>query len=576
MTTAERTMAPELDGLNDFILQRMEEWKVPGLAITVVRGGEVLMSEGFGKRDVERNLPVTTRTLFAIGSSSKAFTTMALGILADEGKVDWDKPVRDYLPWFAMYDNFASERITPRDLVCHRSGLPRHDALWYNARGSRRDVIERIRYLQPTADFRTTYQYQNLMFLTAGYLAGELAGSDWETFVQERILNPLGMTSTNYSVETSQQSGDFALPYAEKDGKVEQIPFRNIDLVGPAGSINSNVEDMARWVMLHLGKGTIAGKQIVSEAQIAQMHKSTMPMAGPYLNLEENALGSYGLGWFIESYNGDTVIHHGGAIDGFLGFVAFVPKHNIGVSIQSNLNGNSLPLILAYQVFDRLRGRAPSPVNEQVRKVADEAKEALAKGKEQTESDRVQGTQPSHDLDAYVGEYEHPGYGTIAVGRDDTGLTYTFNNETFPLRHYHYDIFQFIMRVFELRVPVSFVTGMKGDIEKLLTPIEPALPPQEFVRAPDKSLRERSFLERFVGAYELMGRVMTVTLEGDHALIVSLPGSPLYELEPFRGTEFRIKGMAGFSLTFKADETGKITEALVAQPLGVFSAQRKD
>jgi CubicO group peptidase (beta-lactamase class C family) len=575
MTTAERTLAPELEGLDSFIQERMEEWKVPGLAIAVVRDGEILLCQGFGKRDVEQDLPVTSRTLFAIGSSSKAFTTMALGILADEGKLDWDRPVREYLPWFAMYDTFASERITPRDLVCHRSGLPRHDAVWYNARGSRRDVIERIRYLEPTTDFRTTYQYQNLMFLTAGYLAGELGGSDWETFVQERILDPLGMTSTNFSVETSQQSGDFALPYAEKDNQVQAIPFRNIDLVGPAGSINSNVEDMARWVMLHLGKGTIEGEVIVSEAQIAQMHKSNMTMAAPYLPIEENALGSYGLGWFIESYNGDTVIHHGGAIDGFLGQVAFVPKHNIGVSIQTNLNGNPFPMILAYQVFDRLRGRTPSPVNEQVRKVTDEAKEAAKKGKEQNQTDRVPNTSPSHDLDAYTGEYEHPGYGTITIGRNADGLTYTYNNETFPLSHYHYDIYEFTMRVFELRVPVSFITGMKGDIEKLLTPIEQALPPREFVRAPDKSLRERSFLERFVGEYELMGRVMTVTLEGEHALIVSLPGAPVYELEPFKGTEFRIKGLAGYSITFQTDESGAVTGAVVSQPVGVFTATKK-
>jgi hypothetical protein len=300
-----------------------------------------------------------------------------------------------------------------------------------------------------------------------------------------------------------------------------------------------------------------------------------MTMAAPYLPIEENALGSYGLGWFIESYNGDTVIHHGGAIDGFLGQVAFLPKHNIGVSIQTNLNGNPFPMILAYQVFDRLRGRTPSPVNERVRKITEEAKEAAAKGKEQNQTDRVPNTTPSHDLDAYTGEYEHPGYGTITIGRDAEGLTYTFNHETFPLPHYHFDIFEFTMRVFELRVPVSFITGMKGDIEKLLVPIEPALPPREFVRAPDQSLRERSFLERFVGEYELMGRVMTVTLEGEHALIVSLPGAPVYELEPFKGTEFRIKGLAGYSITFQTDESGAVTGAVVSQPVGVFTATKK-
>ena len=209
------------------------------------------------KRNVEENLPVTPNTIFAIGSSSKAFTATSAAIAVEDGKLEWDKPVREYLPTFKMKDDFASERMTLRDLLCHRSGLPRHDLSWYNTPATREQIIDRVRYLEPTSDFRTNFQYQNLMYMTAGYLAGLVDGTTWEELVRERIFKPLGMTHSQFSVEDSQKSDNYALPYNEKDDKVKKIEFRNIDTVGPAGSINSNVVDMIEWVRLQLKKGKV-------------------------------------------------------------------------------------------------------------------------------------------------------------------------------------------------------------------------------------------------------------------------------------------------------------------------------
>jgi CubicO group peptidase (beta-lactamase class C family) len=277
---------------------------------------------------------------------------MALASLVDEGKLDWDTPVRHYLPWFQLHDAFATDRMTPRDLVTHRSGLPRYDLLWYNNfSDTREDLIRRLRYLEPSTDFLTVFQYQNLMYLTAGYLAGYLAGSDWETAVRQRVLDPLGMASANFSVSASKASDDFALPNAEKDSEVRQVDFRNIDLIGPAGSINANLEDMTKWLLLHLNGGKHNGRQIVSEAQIDEMHRTSMFMPAPYMPMDETSHGSYGLGWFIESYNGETIIHHGGAIDGSLGVVGFMPKYKLGVVVQTNLGGTSTPFIIMYNAF---------------------------------------------------------------------------------------------------------------------------------------------------------------------------------------------------------------------------------
>src|SRR5579884_3599427 len=189
-----------LQGFEEFVGTIMQDWKVPGLAISIIKDGEIIFSNGFGKRDVDGGLEVTPQTLFPIASCSKAFTTTAMAMLADEGKLDWDTPVKHYLPTFKLYDSFVSEHMTPRDLVTHRSGLPRHDLMWYHSTRSRQELFDRLQYLEPSKDFRSLWQYQNLMYMTAGYLAGEVAGQSWEDLVQKRLFDPLGMTSSNFSV----------------------------------------------------------------------------------------------------------------------------------------------------------------------------------------------------------------------------------------------------------------------------------------------------------------------------------------------------------------------------------------
>lgn len=575
VATAGSSTIEALQDLDDYINGIRERWSVPGISVAAVKDEEVVLSQGYGYRDRDKQLPVTTKTLFAIGSSTKAFTTMALASLVDEGKLDWDTPVRHYLPWFEMHDAFATNRMTPRDLVTHRSGLPRYDLLWYNnLTNTREEIVRRLKYLAPSADFRTVFQYQNLMYLTAGYLAGELDGSDWETAVRRRIFEPLGMSDANFSVEDSKQTHDFAFPHSEKDDEVRQVNFRNIDLVGPAGSINAHVEDMTKWLLLHLNKGKVGDHQLVSSAQIDEMHRSQMFMAEPYLPMDETTLGSYGLGWFLESYRGDKIIHHGGAIDGFLGVVGFIPKHNVGVVVQTNLGGVSVPFIVMYNVLDRLLGREPSSVEAHVRKVHDEAHAAAGQGKERSSEDRAAGTHPSHDLAAYGGSFHHPGMGDIVVAQGSEGLTVAYNGQTFPLKHYHYDVFEFFEPLNDVRFALNFRTTMRGDIDGLVIALEPAMPAMEFERVADPSMTGRDFLTRFVGEYELMGRTVPVTLENEHTLVLSLPMQPRRELEPHHGTSFTLKGMDGYMLEFKSEANGAITGIEIVHPMGVFQAKR--
>ena len=575
MPLAAKKKTPEayLKGLDKFITERMEEWKVPGLAISVVQDGRLVYSQGFGFRNIEKNLPVTPQTLFAIGSCSKAFTAATMGILVDEGKLEWNKPVKDYIPTFRLKDTFATERMTPLDLVCHRSGLPRHDPMWYNSSASRKELFDRLRYLEPSEDFRTTYQYQNLMFMSAGFLVGQIAGTSWERFVRNRIFMPLGMSNSNFSVNDSQKSPDFACPYMEKDGKVIEIPFRNIDTMGPAGSINSNVTDMASWILLNLNKGKIGDQQIISESSLREIHSPQMISSKSY-RYDESFYSMYGMGWGITSYRGHLRLSHGGGIDGFTAQVILLPRDNIGMVILTNMNGSRLPPIIAYNVIDRLLGLDEVDWNSRYKKHVEEGRERAEKAKAEKDKDRKQDTQPSHPLEDYAGDYEHPGYGVLSVGKDGGRLNATYNSIPYTGKHYHYDMFEFTYEMFDISFKINFLTDVKGNIGSLSVQLEEAVEPAIFTKMPEKAMMEKSFLEKFVGEYAIGEVTSTVFLKGDKTLFIFVPGQPEYELVPYRGTTFNFKTLSGFSIEFIMDESGKVFEAKVTQPNGVFTAKK--
>jgi len=567
--------------LKDFpehVEKAMKEWKVPGLAISIVKDGKVIFSEGFGFRDVKKGLKVTPQTLFAIGSSSKAFTAAAMGILVDERKLDWDKSVREYLPSFKLKDPFATERMTPRDLVCHRSGLPRHDLMWYNSSATRKELFERLQYLEPSKDFRTSFQYQNLMFMTAGYMVGQVAGMSWEDFIKKRIFEPLDMNSSNFSVEDSKKAPDFALPYMKKENKVQEIPFRNIDSVGPAGSINSSVTDMAKWVLLNLNNGKVGEKQIISEASLKQIHSPQIVVGEMFPGFDkynEIFYQSYGMGWMITSYKGHFLFHHGGGIDGFTALVSFMPRDKLGIVVLTNLNGNSLPFFVTFNAYDRLLGLKQTPWSKRFKEVMDKLKEDAEKAKKEKDKDRKPNTQPSHPLEEYAGDFENPGYGIISIEKEDDSLKGSYNSIQFTTKHYHYDIFEFHNELMDRAMKVTFSTDVKGNIGSLAVQLEPAVKEIVFTRMPEKKMMEKSFLEKFAGEYELQGMTISIFLKGENTLFVSFPGQPESELVPYKGTEFNLKNLTGYSIEFIMDESGVVTEAKVTQPTGVFTAKKK-
>ena len=563
-----------LEGFEPWLLDAMNKWVVPGMAIGIVRNGQVVFARGFGLRDVESGAPVDENTLFAIGSSTKAFTAFDVGLLVDDGKLDFDAPVRRWLPGLRLADPVATEELSIKDMLSHRTGLPRHDAVWYNNAELTPDkLFERLEYFEPNKGFRETWQYNNLMFATAGHLVAQVSGKSWEDFTRARILEPLGMTSTTFSVTLSEAAPNHATPYREEEKKAKRIPFRNIDNIGPAGSINSNVTDMVKWVQLQLAGGSWQGKQIIQKATLVTMHTPQMVMAAP----SDPMIGpsSYGLAWMLDTYRGHFRVRHGGNIDGFSALVALFPYDSVGVVALSNKNGSSVPEFVVRQIADRLFGLEPRDWSGEALERARKAEETQEENRPKPE--RVEGTNPSRPVADFVGDYEHPGYGIMAVRAVAGGtLEMEYNHIKAPLEHWHYDVFNALRNPDDPSLEntkIQFLSGFDGAVESLRVGIEPAVDPIVFTRTSDPKLSDPAYLARFPGTYELPDGIrITITLTGS-TLTATPAGQPTHTLDPRRDDTFELVGLKGFRVRFTS-EGGKVTGLALVQPNGTFRAKR--
>ncbi len=570
------TGSVNLKGFSKFVESMLKEWDVPGAAVAIVKDGKIVFAQGFGYRDVDKKLNVTKDTLFAIGSCTKAFTATIMGILVDEGKVEWDKPVRNYLPSFKMYDKIASEQMTPVDLLTHRSGLPRHDSVWYGSSATRAELVNRLQYLEPSKSFRSTFQYNNLMFVTAGYLEEKLSGTPWEKLVQTKIFDPLGMKTSTLSVKDSQKTANFSLPYSKKEEKTTAVPFRNIDTVGPAGSINSSVAEMAQWILLNLNKGKVGDKQIISEGNLQQVHTPRMATGRDLPRDKELFSSTYGMGWFISTYQGHPVVSHGGGIDGFISNVSFLPRDNAGVVVLTNSDrgGNRLCSVIAYNVYDRILRMKQVPWSDRLKKRDEEAKKRNKKGEKKKDANRKPDTKPSHHLEAYAADYENPGYGIITVKEKDGKLNAVFNKIQFKGEHYHYDMFEISSDVMGgQKIRATFHIDAKGNIGSVTIPLQPGVKDIEFKRMPEK--KGKDFLQKMVGTYDFSsGRTVKITLKGENTLVLNMKGQPPLDLVFYKGTEFNFKAFKGYGIKFILDDSGNVTGLESYQPNGTFTAKK--
>lgn len=550
--------AQALAGIDAVIEQELKTFQVPGVAVAVVVGDDVVLSKGYGLRDVEKKLPMAAETQMPIASVTKQFTVAALGTLVRQGKLDWDKPVREYLPDFRLHNEYATSHATPRDLVTHRIGLPRHDFIWYGTTLNREQIYHRLPFFEFSRDLRVRFQYNNLMYLTAGHLGGQIAKSSWEDLVKNALFTPLGMKRSNFTVAAMHADPNSSEAY-ELNTKREVVKIKHIELDagGPAGSINSSVDEMARYARMMLTGGMFEGKRVLLEGDVQAMMQPQMPI-GKDLFSDVFGFRNYGMGLFVQTYRGIEIAHHGGNIDGLSSLIVFVPSKKIGVVLLANRSGTSLRDALPYEIIDRLLGLESAGLLARHRELEEKGFAGEDAAKAAGTTDRKPNTKPARPLADYAAEYLHPGYGPMKVGLEKERLTLSYNKFTAPLDHWHYEVFQSPadrQNPLEL-TRVQFNADFSGDIVSISVPLEPNVEPIVFVRQPPAEMRDRKFLEALAGDYDRGGVQVTIAVREDNVLQHIILGS-VRELVPVRGTYFRVKDLTGVAVEFMKNSSGQ-------------------
>lgn len=446
--------------LEQDVTRTMKAFDVPGIAIAVVKDGQVIAARGFGVRKLGEPAKVDGKTLFEIASNSKAFTAAALAMLVDEGKLKWDDPVVKHLPDFQMYDAYVTREMTVRDLLTHRSGLGlgAGDLLWWPTTNfSTDEIIEKLRYIRPATSFRSSYAYDNLLYIVAGKIIAQKSGKSWGDTVRERILTPVGMSTTTTSLAENEGNPNASNAHSkikDKISAVKSMPVANA--VGAVG-INTNAEDIAKWMQVLLDGGRVAGAKgadgkelrLWSEAQSREMWTAQTPMKintpkGPLASTKPNFY-AYGLGFQLRDYKGQLVAMHGGALQGFYSRVLLVPESKLGIAILTNAESGGALSALQYRLMDQyMTGSTPT---DWIKLVADVEEEAHAKELARLKSastTRASTAKPSLALSAYEGQYEDPWYGIMNVKRNGNKLVMSFSKTpdlTGEMEHFQHDTF---------------------------------------------------------------------------------------------------------------------------------------
>lgn len=459
----------KLKGFDKKVEQILKEWNVPGCGIGIVYKDKLVYSRGFGYRDLEEKLPVTPTTLFHIASNTKLFTAVAVGLLVEDGKLDWDKPVRQRVPQLEFYNNELNNNVTIRDMLAHRTGISRHDAVWVRSDFSRTELFERIKYLEPSIPLRQGYIYNNLMYVAAGQIIEIVSGKTWEEYVQARIFDPLGMTSSVFDVPGVTGQGDFMWAYTEMRDTTTLLRsplYDSMQGLGSAGSIVSNINDMSNWMIAHIYRGKFAGQQVIPASVIRETMRPVNPTSSVPENNFENLNVVYGMGRSTSAYKGHYLAQHTGSVAGIYSVVSIMPADSIGVIVFTN-RVSQLPVIISNTIYDLLLGLPETPWIERGYKSYLEGKETSRLERLKPDTIRVHGTTPSHSLSHYTGRFEHAAYGVVTISYIDDALRFKFNHVDLPLYHYHYDRFMTPDDLFMGRWSLLFSTNARGVVNEL-------------------------------------------------------------------------------------------------------------
>ena len=564
-----------LSDFDDLVQASMQEWKVPGLAIAVIRDGETVLVKGYGVRDTEAPAPVTADTQFLLCSLTKSFTAAGLGLLVDERKLDWTRPVRDYIPEFRLHDAVATERVTVRDLLCHHSGMPRHD--WIHSPGdlSMVQILAALRHLEPSRDVREAYQYQNLGYLVAGHIAERISGQRWEDFTTERLLRPLGFAHFGLSIEALAAAPNHAHPHIMQGDESQRAMLTPIRAL-PAGGLNACVSDLAKWMRLLIDEGSVDGKPLLSEAIIRQMMTPRVHVGRSVF--KEVGEFHYGLGLSLEHYRDERKVSHTGSWVGWAHSMAMLPERRIGVAVLTNRAPSAVTELLTYTALDQLCGHKPIDWFDRFLTMR---RQALAQQKidQQARSEwRRTGTTPSHPLDDYAGEYEHPAYGRIGITKENNALAWRWRGMSGQLEHRHYDVFTTPDKPAEIHpdnLPLSFGYDREGNIDRICAPLEPMVADIVFRRAAGGDVLDPAFRALCAGSFLHGAQEISVTLDAAGQLSLRIGGQQSWPLRPFDGRTFDLEGLQGYRVAFRCPSPDIVDAVIFYQPDGTFLALRQ-
>lgn len=576
-------------GVEAELQQVLKDWHAAGFAVAVVEKNKVVFSKGFGVRDLDTKQPVTPNTLFAIGSCTKAFTSTLVGQLVADGKFTYDEPVRNYLPELKFFNNDMNNSITMRDMMSHRTGLPRHDLSWYlNPSDNRDSLLQRIQFMEPTYRPKEKYQYNNFMFFAQGYVVEKFSRQSWEKNMLDKIFKPLGMTRSNMPYSAVKADSNLASPYSySTDSTIKKVPHYNIGGMGPAGAVYSSVLDMSKWVQAWIYGGKYNGQTVVPAVHFKEATSGQMTTGAgiPEQDVAFMSGGDYGFGWTLSSYRGHYQVEHGGAIDGFIATTAFFPNDSIGIVVLSNQDSRTVPAIVRRILIDRALGLSPIDWNKRNLDAVAKAKAATAAAGANTKPVTVRSAQRmSHSLAAYEGLYTHPAYGTYDVFVQHDSLWLRTSRNTYWLNNWHYDFFYPVEIIAGEKIDTSaqggqsfrFNTNISGDIESLQAfGFEAPNIQLVFSKAAKAKALSTADLEQYTGSYQLGNMLAKVYIKNENTLYVEVPGQPPYELAFTGEHKFVFKAVAGFALQFEAPVAGKAPAVTFLQPHGNYKANRQ-
>lgn len=569
-----------LEGFDAYMAQVIKDWNVPGIGVGIVVKDKLVFAKGYGYRDHGKKLPYTPTTTQPIASNTKLFTAVAAGLLIDEGRLDWDKPIRQYVPGIKFYSDDLDRTVTVRDMLSHRTGITRHDLIWYKSDFTQKELFDRVKYLEPTEAPRSVFLYNNMMYAATGYSIELLSGKTWENFVRDRVLMPLGMTSTTFTIADMLKTPQPGVPYTERRDSTElyQIPYYS-DAIGvaPAGAMNSNIVDMSKWLIALMNDGQLDGKQVLPKAVITQTLAPSIALPNTGLDVRgwgEILNATYGMGRWTASYRGHLIAYHGGDLPGFHSQVSTMPYDSIGVIVLV-IGNHAAPLynIVSYNVYERLLGMSLTPWSERQNAIRLKNKEAGKQARSQAGAGRIAGTKPSHEIDDYAGEFEHPAYGVLTVSKRDTSLMFDFHKIRMPLSHFHYDRFDTPDDEQDGKWSVNFLTNSQGEIDRVEMSLDQAA--ITLTRRVPAELSNIATLRQYVGTYETpSGGKFDVVLRPDNALAIQYADGTFQNLIPWQPNRFHVKEFPDAVYEFSV-VNGRATELKQSVPSGEYKFARK-